>query len=83
MRRDRFGLACALKHEQLWYDGHRFKDDGEWPENLYESEVVVEDECKDSIRPNEIFYAECVDGWVVCRPKGACSRAQETDIRNW
>ena len=54
---------------------------GKWRKTreLYVSEVVVEDESR---RPNEIFYAECVDGWVVCRPKGACSRAQETDVCN-
>lgn len=73
MRRDRFGLSCALEHEQLRYDGYRFKEDGEWPENLYECEVVVEDECEDSRRPDEIFYAERVDGWVVCWPKGIYS----------
>ena len=40
---------------------------------FYESEVVVEDECEDNRTPNEIFYAECVDGWVMCRPKGMYS----------
>ena len=42
MRRDCFRLSGPLEHEELWEDSDRLEEDREGPQDLSESEAVVE-----------------------------------------
>ncbi len=58
MRRDRFGFASFLDHEQLREDGHGLEVDGEGPEDFHQRELVVQHQRKEDGWADQKFNPE-------------------------
>lgn len=66
----RLRFTRPLEHEELREDSDGFKPDGEWPENLRDGKLVVENEREDEAGTKEVFDFKGVDRRVMGWPVG-------------
>lgn len=66
---DRLRLASLADHEQLRQDCHRLQVDGERPQDLQESEVVVDENSKTPDRNDQELHSETVMVAIVGGPE--------------
>lgn len=72
-----------LEHEELREDSDGFKPDGEWPENLRDDKLVVEDERENEAGTKEVFDFEGVDGRVMGWSVGIGIRGLMSEWCKW
>ena len=64
---DGLSLASLADHEELGEDGDALQVDGEGPEDLHDTELVVEDQSQEDARSEEELHSEGVVIPVVSR----------------
>ena len=57
---DALSLSGLRDHEELGQDGHALQVDGEGPEDLHDTELMVEDQRQEDSRAKQEFYSEGV-----------------------
>lgn len=64
---DRLGLAGLADHEELGEDGHALQVDGESPEDLHDTELVVNHQCQENAGTKQELHPEGVVITIIRR----------------